>query len=117
MINTGKKSADIIPHQDMHVWPNPVMLPRMSTLEITYRSASLQVAIADNKASLTINGLERDHKPLPEPGQTLRLSSTVQTDYEWHEFIEAVLVSGTDEVKINLYANNQLLGDHEVARA
>ena len=39
----------------------------------------------------------------------LRVSSTVQTDYEWHEFIEGVVIFDRGAVTARIIANNQEL--------
>ena len=55
-------------------------------------------------ASLSINGIERQSVK-GDPTATLHLSSTVQTDYEWHEFIEGIVRPGADGVEAVLLAN------------
>ncbi len=78
----------------------------MKTLEVTYRGAALRLELEDDTARLFINGIARDKGTLTT---SLRLSTTVQTDYELHEFIqgvvtrrdgatEAVLTAGSSEV-------------------
>jgi len=84
------------------------MLPRMPEVEVNYRGANLKMEVDVDSASLSINGLERDRKPL-SPGQVVRLSSTVQTDYEWHEFVEGVLEVSERQVTLTLTANSQVL--------
>lgn len=82
----------------------------MPTLEVQYHDARLKVEIDDDSARLYINGLLRDEAGASHGTQ--RLSSTVQTDYEWHEFIEAVVTRG-DGVDVSLVANSQeLMREH-----
>ena len=85
----------------------------MPTLEVQYHDARLRVEIDDNCARLYINGLLRDEASAGNGTQ--RLSSTVQTDYEWHEFIEAVVVRG-DGVDVSLVANSQELAHEHYAK-
>jgi hypothetical protein len=42
------------------------------------------------RASLYINGVARDTVATDEVPITLRVTTTVQTGYEWHEFIEGI---------------------------
>lgn len=66
------------------------------------------------KVELRINGLLRescskadDGGQNPESGNwTTRLNSTVQTEYEWHEFIEAVVSYSKEQIDARIYANN-----------
>lgn len=80
----------------------------MPEFEVNYRGTTLCVDAQVDSAGLSINGLERDRKRLTT-GQTVRLSSTVQTDYEWHEFVEAVLEVAEEEVRVTVTANSQVL--------
>ena len=57
-------------------------------------------------ATLMINGVTRDEVKCQSNTSTLRLTSTVQTDYEWHEFIEAIVDVTKDTVNIRLLASN-----------
>ena len=63
------------------------------------------------EASLWINGLVR------ETGQSesvLRLTSTVQTDYEWHEFVEALVEFNADNTQITITSNKvELIRDEK----
>jgi len=74
--------------------------------EINHHGARLAVEIDDkSRARLRINGLVRDETGPPAPGATLRLTSSVQTGYEWHEFIEAVVEYRSDGIIVTLLAN------------
>ncbi len=92
------------------------MLPRMPEFEVNYRGAVIRIVIETDAASLHINGLERDKKALGQDPRTLKLSSSVQTDYEWHEFIESTLEVEANQVRVELVANNQPLLSETVDR-
>ena len=83
----------------------------MKKYNLEYRGVQLRVEIDDElHSSLYINGMRRDSRsPVAVPGRCM-LSSTVQTDYEWHEFIEADIVLSESEIVITLSANNAALG-------
>ena len=83
----------------------------MRKYNLEYRGAQLGVEVNNElNSSLYINGMRRDSRsPLAVPGRCT-LSSTVQTDYEWHEFIEADVVLCESEIVITLSANNATLG-------
>ena len=73
-------------------------------LETTYRGAQLKLEISDDgKTQLLINGLVRDDG---SSETTVRLSSVVQTDYEWHEFIEGIVSFEPGGFTASLFANN-----------
>ena len=80
------------------------------TLETTYRGAVISLTIATPPAvTLRINRLARDSAEGKTEPVTLRVSSTVQTDYEWHEFIEGVVTFAGGAVSARIIANSQEL--------
>lgn len=82
----------------------------MYTLATHYRGAELCVELDEEEARLLINGLVRQCSPL---SNTLRLSSTVQTDYEWHEFIEGIITCNAEVIKMVLVANKAEIAEKE----
>jgi hypothetical protein len=80
---------------------------QMPALEVEYRNAALRVELGSNgSAGLFINNIQRMKESLKAPSGTLRLSSSVQTDYEWHEFIEVIVTFSGKEITISLRASN-----------
>ena len=82
--------------------------------EVEYGGARLAVEIDQTQARLRINGRVREAAALGP--DTLRLASTVQTDYEWHEFIEAVITVEGDEIVVSLLANKQEILNQRMPR-
>ncbi len=82
-------------------------------LETNYRGTVLRLEFEQRPgARLKINGQVRQERRLdPRKTGCLKLASTVQTDYEWHEFIEGIVDYSEDNITARLIANNQ-----EVAR-
>ena len=79
----------------------------MTVLEVKYRNIALRVELDGvRSAALFINNIKRMQDTLTTRPGTLRLSSSVQTDYEWHEFIEAILTFTEKEIGISLRASN-----------
>lgn len=77
------------------------------TLRVEYRSACLRVELDHNLgARLFINDINRVEQSGDSVPCVLNLSSTVQTDYEWHELIEAIIKFDTREVTVKILANN-----------
>lgn len=75
-------------------------------LSTHYRGANLELTFdGKGQAALLINGIVRQSTEV-ETGDTARLSSTVQTDYEWHEFIEAIVRPQGNAIEAILIANN-----------
>jgi hypothetical protein len=82
-------------------------ISQMPALEVNYKNAALRVEMDDNRsAALFINNIQRMQESLTTESGTLRLSSSVQTDYEWHEFIEVIVTVDEKEITISLRASN-----------
>ncbi|MFP6809336.1 MAG: hypothetical protein VB957_19445 [Pseudomonadales bacterium] len=79
-------------------------------LEIKYGGATLKLEIRPgNFTRLLVNGILREEKAINQSSSSeliVRLSSTVQTDYEWHEFIEALVTISEGRISAKLIANN-----------
>ena len=79
----------------------------MTVLKAKYRNVALRVELDEARsAALFINNIKRMQDTLTTLPGTLRLSSSVQTDYEWHEFIEAIVTFTEKEIGISLRASN-----------
>lgn len=79
----------------------------MPALEVKYKNAALRVETGGNQsAALFINNIQRMQASLTTLPGTLRLSSSVQTNYEWHEFIEVIVTFDEKEITISLRASN-----------
>lgn len=88
-----------------------------SQLQVVYRDADLKVEFSpEPSVRLLINDISRQEETADEVPCTLRLSSTVQTDYEWHEFIEAIIRYDEETVSIQLLANNAELANKQFQR-
>lgn len=75
----------------------------MPKVTVNYRGAILTVESDDDEGRLIINGLIRARIKLTP---TTRLTSTVQTDYEWHELIEGTIKRKAGKVTLAIHANN-----------
>jgi hypothetical protein len=72
-------------------------------LKASYGGADLALVISvEGEATLIVNGIARDRS---EGASTLLVSSTVQTDYEWHELIEGKVSISENQISATLYAN------------
>ena len=79
----------------------------MPALKVEYKNAALRVELeTGGSAGLFINNIQRMHSSLGTLQGTLRLSSSLQTDYEWHEFIEATITFNEKEISVSLCASN-----------
>lgn len=78
-------------------------------------NANSPIAITESPdvqvARLYVNALLRDQAKLARQTGTLRLSTSLQTDYEWHEHVESVITLNDNEVIVSLSANQ-----HELVR-
>ncbi len=82
----------------------------MQALQIEYKNAKLRIEVDGSpSARLFINNIQREAQTGDKAPCTLRLGSSLQTDYEWHEFIEARVTFDANSVTISLAANNQQL--------
>ena len=75
----------------------------MPKVTANYRGVILTVESDEYEGRLFINGLIRARIKLTS---TTRLTSTVQTVFEWHELIEGTIIQKADKVTLTLYANN-----------
>jgi hypothetical protein len=86
-------------------------ITQMPALKVEYKNAALRVELeTGGSAGLFINNIQRMHSSLGTLQGTLqgtlRLSSSLQTDYEWHEFIEATITFNEKEISVSLCASN-----------
>lgn len=81
-----------------------------------YKGTSICVRVFPNRSvALLIDGISRQSVDVSRlSSSTTRLSSTVQTDYEWHEYIVAVVELNESCAKVNILANNETIATREV---
>ena len=80
-------------------------------IEAAYGGAVLQLQISTKgEAVLLVNGIVRDKNT---GKNTLLVSSTVQTDYEWHELIEGKVSFSTNNISAALFANKVQLAQQD----
>lgn len=74
-------------------------------LKATYHGVQLELEIQEDlcRARLFINGIVRAEE---NGEQRLRLGTTVQTDYEWHELIEGIVQFEDNKISATIFANN-----------
>ena len=91
--------------------------PNQSFACIDYKGSSICVEIDPGQSiSLKINGLLRESRKFTGVLQkATKLSSSVQTDYEWHEFIVAEVLISQDSATVNILANDKLILDKALA--
>ncbi len=79
-----------------------------------YRGANLRVEF-DSKpsAALYINNLQRHTEVAESRPHTFSLSSPVQTDYEWHEYIDAVVRISEDAATVKISTGGKELASAE----
>ncbi len=87
----------------------------IDSLNVAYRGTELSVELMDPPGAeltvrLKINGILRDSKS-QQPPCRLQLSTSVQTDYEWHEFIEARIDCSDANIQITIDANSARIAD------
>lgn len=87
----------------------------MPTLKAEYHGAEIQLEVQRETAVLRVNNVVRDSaaQDSVKPAKPLRLSSTVQTGYEWHEFIEGHVSSTDGRVLLSLHANSKCIASDE----
>lgn len=80
-------------------------------LTTDYRGCRIELLIGSElSAQLKINGIVRESQlQTLEKGAnsgTLRLSSTIQTGYEWHEFVEGLVRYSEEAIEAKIFANS-----------
>jgi len=90
-------------------------------LKTVYQAADLQLDFDEQaNVALRINGLIRDRydavkgAKLPE-NITIKLSSPVQTDYEWHEIVEATVCYSATQIIASIEASKQLIASKTIS--
>ena len=83
-------------------------------LQIDYRGIDIRVEVIPKQSvCLYINNINRAQDKLSSDHCTVILNSSVQTDYEWHEFIEARVTLQGDMVSIGVEASNIKIAEQE----
>ena len=76
------------------------------TLDTAYEGAAITIRYdQSSSAELHINGRLREKVSSDQTNITLRLSSSVQTGYEYHELIEAIVQFNRSTIEVNLFAS------------
>ncbi|MDK1025401.1 MAG: hypothetical protein QGD92_14375 [Gammaproteobacteria bacterium] len=85
-------------------------------ITIEYKGVQIGLLISATPAiALTIGGIVRAGKQSTNRSDVLlSLSSSVQTDYEWHEFIEVSAFFTEREVQIKISANKSNLFEETI---
>jgi len=79
-------------------------------LKVSYEGTDLLLIFGQEpSASLCINGVERESVSSNKPAITLKLSSTVQTDYEWQEYGVAIVVYSAKPTRAAILASKKEL--------
>ncbi|MBL4682812.1 MAG: hypothetical protein JKY88_19135 [Pseudomonadales bacterium] len=79
-------------------------------IAINYGGAQLRLEFTGNgTASLYINNIERETTSSENAIGILKLNTTVQTEYEWHEFIEGIVEYKPEEIIASLWASKSIL--------
>lgn len=87
----------------------------MYSIDLNYRENTIRVQVClPRTARLFINNIQRDEQTAGDTQSRLNLTSSVQTDYEWHEFIEADVQFQKDNVRLTLLANKTVIADETV---
>ena len=82
-----------------------------------YKGTNICVQIVPNQSALLlIGGIPRQGLDMSTTtAASIQLSSTLQTDYEWHEYILAIVEFGQDTAIVKILANNQLIESKEIS--
>jgi hypothetical protein len=91
--------------------------PDQSIASVDYKGCNICVEIDPRQSiSLKINGMLRESRQFTGAfQQTTKLSSSVQTDYEWHEFIVAEVLISQHSATVSILANDKLLLEKSLA--
>jgi hypothetical protein len=85
------------------------------SLTANYEGADLKLTFTEQgQAELSINGVTRESANAGDQKITLKLGSPVQTGYEHHEFIEALVQYETNKIQAALRTGGQVLAETEI---
>lgn len=86
-------------------------------LKATYEGASIALSFStEGIAELVINGVIRESANAGNQNINLKLGSPVQTGYEQHEFIEALIEYSPDQICARLETGGEMLAEQKVDR-
>jgi len=87
------------------------------TLQIHYGGVAVELKFDETvHAELRIKHIVRDSVDSDNNPTRLVLTTTLQTDYEWHEFIEGIIEYHPDKIHAVLRANKTEIASMEVPR-
>ncbi len=80
-------------------------------ITVAYKGILIGLTVSEPACiRLSIDGIVRAQQQATQNTcERLTLSSSVQTDYEWHEFIEAYADFTRRHVHVKIYANKSML--------
>ncbi|MFT7244991.1 MAG: hypothetical protein ACI82A_002356 [Candidatus Azotimanducaceae bacterium] len=85
-------------------------------LNAEYEAVQLRVTYSQPaEASLYINGIQRDSASSDATDITLKLGSPVQTGYEQHEFVEAIIHFTKDSISARIFSGEQLIAQQDIS--
>ncbi|MDE0758030.1 MAG: hypothetical protein OSB45_07705 [Pseudomonadales bacterium] len=81
----------------------------MPELTSKYHGSTISIGYSDrDPVELKVNGIIRDKA---EQADYLKLTTSVQTGYEWHEWVEGVFLIRQQQIQLTLTCNNETIAD------
>ena len=77
-----------------------------------FKGVEVEIAKSGPTFKLLVGGLVRAKKVPDENCLRISLSTAIQTDYEWHENLEAIIDLSTNYPKLEVRANDKRISTH-----
>jgi hypothetical protein len=83
----------------------------MPELTSKYHGSTISIGYSGrDPGELKVNGIIRDKA---EQADYLKLTTSVQTGYEWHEWVEGVFLIRQQQIQLTLACNNETIADQK----
>ena len=72
-----------------------------------FKGREIEITNSESTFALLVDGLVRTKRVPSSDCVRISLSTAIQTEYEWHEHLEAIIDLSTDNLKLEVKANNK----------
>ena len=82
-------------------------LKTQTLFSTNFKGREIEIANSGSAFILLVDGLVRTKRIPGSDCARISLSTTIQTGYEWHESLEAIIDLSTSNLKLEVKANNK----------
>ena len=82
-------------------------LKTQTLFSTSFKGREIEITNSESTFLLLVDGLVRTKRVPSSDCVRISLSTTIQTEYEWHEHLEAIIDLSTNNPKLEVKANNK----------